>query len=131
MNLSGPLSAISGYGQRLQTATCVISRPGEGDPVFDPETGGYTDPPAQTIYSGNCLVVPTGGDRVQEFGEGPVVTRNYDITLDGLTDAVHVGDTVIVASAADDRLDGMELTVLDVVSSSLPTNRRIVAEEVL
>lgn len=131
MTFTGPLAAAAHYSRRTQSATCTITRPGDGEPVFDPETGTYTDPADVTVYTGSCLVLPTGGDRVQQFGEGPVVLRSFDVTLSGLDDGVEVGDSITVAHDTDPRLDGMALTVLDVQSSSLPTNRRLVAEEVL
>lgn len=126
-----PSPGLSWLQSRWHTAACTISRPGAGEPVFDPETGDYTDPADVTVYTGACSVLPTGGDRVQQFGEGPVVLRSFDVTLSGLDDGVQVGDTITVAHDTDPRLDGMELTVLDVQASSLPTNRRLVAEEVL
>lgn len=48
------------------TAACLITRAGEGESVFDPETGEMTPPPRMTIYEGKC--------RVQQLGEGTSVT---------------------------------------------------------
>lgn len=118
------------YGARLQAASCTITREDpDGEPVLDPETGEMTDPDPIEVYTGACQVLPTGGDRVVEFGEAPTSLRQYDVTLTGLSEDIHVEDTVTVASTADPRLDGLTLFVLDIQKSSLPTNRRLACEE--
>ncbi len=115
---------------RWQTSTCVISRAGAGEPVFDPNTGTYANPASVTIYDGPCMVVPTGGARVVEFGEGPVTLNTYDVVLTGTNevDVVNVGDRVAVSSTADPTIDSATLTVLEAIKSDLVTNRRIICE---
>ena len=103
----------------------------DGEPVFDPDTGNYTEPSALSIYTGPSLVMPVGQDRVTQFGDGPVSLRQYQVTLTGLGTTIHVEDLVTVADTADPDLDGLELRVLDVRKSSLPTNRRLLCEEVI
>lgn len=130
--LSGPLSAAAAYAARQQRATCTVTRTEpDAPPVFDPANGTYTDPAELTIYAGACQVLPVGADRVKQFGDGPTSLRQYDVTLVGLSETVHVQDTVTIASDHDPDLDGLELRVLDVRKSSLPTNRRLTCEEVL
>jgi len=130
--LTGPLSAAGAYARRLQAATCVITREDpDADPVLDPETGQLTDPALTEAYTGPCLVLPVGADRVVDFGENPTSLRQYDVTLTGLSEDIRVEDLVTVASGHDPRLDGLELRVLDITKSSLPTNRRLVCEEVI
>jgi hypothetical protein len=131
VTLPGPTERLKRFQRRWNTAaTCTITRPG-GVPVFDPDTGQYTDPADVTVYSGNCRVAPIGSEQDVKFGEAPLVLRRYNMTLDGLSEAVHVEDVVTVASTADPQLDGMVLRVLDVKKSSLPSNRRLACEEVL
>lgn len=128
----GPSPGMALHEARWHTATCTITRPGAGEPVFDPETGGYTDPPPDTIYTGDCLVTPEGGDRVQQFGEGPVVLRSYTVQIADTTTAVKVGDTITVTGSRDPLLAAdRTLVVLDVPKSELVTVRRLIAEEVL
>ena len=124
------MDAAKAYGRRLMHSTCVVSRP-DGEPVFDPDTGQYVDPPSQTLYDGPCKVVPTGGERVVEFGEGPVTVRTYDINLDGPASGIEVGDMVTVSGSRDPKLNGAELVVLDVPGSDWMTNRHLVVEEQL
>lgn len=130
--LSGPLASAAAYVARHQRATCTVTRADPaGVPVFDPDTGTYTDPADLGIYAGACQVLPVGADRVVQFGDGATSLRQYDVTLNGLSETVHVQDTVTVASDHDPDLDGLELRVLDVRKSSLPTNRRLLCEEVI
>lgn len=116
---------------RWHTATCIITRSG-GDPVRNEETGQLEPAPDTTVYEGPCLVTPEGGDRVQEFGEGPVALRTYTVSIADLTVDVHVEDTVTVTASRDPLLDaGRAMRVLDVPKSELVTVRRLLAEEVL
>lgn len=130
MNLTGPLNALAAYAGRLHTATCTITRPG-GEPVWNDETGTYEPAADVTVYSGACLVTPTGGDRVQEFGEGPVVTRQYTISIEDLTADVQVEDTITITDSRDPLAEGRTMRVLDIPKSELVTVRRLIAEEVL
>lgn len=127
----GPTARLIRLQARWHTATCTITRPGAGDPVWNDETGTYDDPPPTTVYSGACLVTPTGGDRVQEFGEGPVVTRQYTISIEDLTADVHVEDTITITDSRDPLAEGRTMRVLDIPKSELVTVRRLIAEEVL
>lgn len=130
--LSGPLSAAAAYAARQQRATCTVVRADpDAQPVFDPDTGTYTAPADLAVYAGACQVLPVAADRVVQFGDGPTSLRQYEVTLTGLAATVHVEDLVTVTAAADPNLDGLELRVLDVRKSSLPTNRRLICEEVI
>lgn len=113
------------------SATCTITKPGAGDPVFDENTGTYTDPAPVTVYTGACSVRPTGGDRVQEFGEGPVVTRQYTIGITDLDAAVEPGHDVTIDTCRDPQIVGKALVVLDVPKSELVITRQLICEEVL
>ena len=122
------LDAAQAYGRRLMASTCVVSRV-EGEPVFDPGTGEYDEPPTVEVYSGPCKIVPTGGERVVEFGEGPTTVRTYSVNLEGVVEDIEVGDMVVVAGSRDSDLDGRELVVLDVPKSDWITHRHLVVEE--
>lgn len=132
MDLTGPLAAATAYARRLQNASCVITRADtSAGPTLDSETGELTGTDPAEVYDGPCLVLPVGASQVAEFGDRPTSLRQYNVTLKGLSEDVHVEDLVTVASDADPILDGLELRVLDVKKSALPTNRRLVAEEVI
>lgn len=132
MSLTGPLNTVARYARRWQTSTAAITR-GNPDaaPVFDEQTGTYTDPPPIEVYTGPCLIRPAGGQRVAEFGEGPVTLRTYDVTLDGEVSDVRVGDDVAIADSRDPALDGLSMVVLDVPKSDHLTNRQLMVEEVV
>lgn len=126
------LNTLASYAAREHTAACTITRPGSGEPVRNEETGQLEPPEPTTIYSGPCTIVPTGGERVVEFGETVVVLRSYHLEIEDLTVDVHVEDTVTVTSSRDPLLDaGRDLVVFDVPKSELVTVRQLLAEEVL
>lgn len=120
------LDAAAVYGQRLNRSTCVIERETQG--AFDPDTGTHTTTTTQ-VHSGGCKVVPTGGERVVEYGEGPVTLRTYSINLNGPVDGIDIGDIVTVSGSRDPKINGTPLVVLDIPGSDYMTNRHLVVEE--
>lgn len=124
---------MAGTVASTHSATCTITKPDPDapDPTMDPETGLYPDPAAITVYTGPCSVRPTGGDRVQEFGEGPVVTRQYTVGITDLTAAVEPGHDVTIDTCRDPQIVDKTLVVLDVPKSELVITRQLICEEVL
>lgn len=128
----GPSPGIAAHHARWHTSTCTVTREDPaGVPTFNPADGTYTDPADLTVYTGRCLVMPVGQDRVTQFGDRPTSLRRYYVTVTGLTAAIYVEDLVTVTDQADPNLDGVQLRVLDVRKASLPTNRRLMCEETL
>lgn len=121
------LDAAAVYGQRLNRSACTVTRESAG--TFEPDTGQYGNPTVTTIYDGPCKIVPTGGERVVEFGEGPVTLRTYLVTLDGTTAGPQIGDVVSVTGSRDPRINDATLVVLDVPGSDYLSNRQLVVEE--
>ncbi len=114
---------------RLFDSACTVTRPGEGEPVFDPDTGTYVNPPAVEVYTGPCLVRPVErASRVVEAGGAAVSLRTYDVTLPAGT-PVEVADTVTVTVSPDAGLVGQAMRVLDVPYDEWQVNRRVVAED--
>lgn len=124
------LDVLAGYARNFQQASCTITVEVEGD--FNPDTGTYDPPTVTVVYDGSCLVQPTPGARVVEFGEGPTSLRTYEIHLSGQAADVEVGHDVSVSGSRDEQLDASDsLVVIDVEKSSTFTNRRIIVEEQL
>jgi hypothetical protein len=123
------LDLLASYARNFQQASCTITEETPGE--FDPNTGEYGDPSTVDIYTGSCLVQPTPGARVVEFGEGPTSLRTYEVHLNGQVSSVKVGHKVSVSGSRDDQLDAAELVVIDVEKSSTFTNRRVIVEEQL
>lgn len=126
----GPSPGMVEHQSRWHTAACTISRSG-GDPVRNETTGQLEPAPSTTVYTGPCLVTPEGGDRVVNFGEGPVVTRQHTVQIEDLTVDVQVEDTVSITASRDPLAVGRTMRVLDVPKSELVTVRRLTVEEVL
>lgn len=125
------LHSLAAYAQRQHTATCTITRAGAGEPVRNEETGQLEPPASTPVYTGPCLIVAEGGDRVQEFGEGPVALRSYACSIADSTVDVRVEDVVTITDSRDPRLVGAQMRVLDVPKSELVTVRRLILEEQL
>ena len=103
-----------------------------GDPVFDPDTGTYTEPSESTIYTGAGRVMPRpAAETVVAVGEQPVTLRLYDVSLPYDADGIEVDDYWVTTVSVDAELVGRRLRVLDVGWSSLQAGRRLLCQDVL
>lgn len=124
------LDTLAAYGRRFQTARCVITHVEQG--AFDPDTGTHSDPAETVVYDGSCLVQPTGGDRVVQFGERATSLRSYEIVVNGAAPGVRIGDEVTVSGSGDPALnESSSLVVIDTPKTTTLTNRKLLVEEVM
>lgn len=129
--IAGLLSAGRAQAESLMTDACTITRAGAGEPVFDPETGGYTDPPAVTVYEGKCRVQMRGAAAVQnaQLGGEDVTFYDVEVSLPITVTDVEVGDLVTMTAAAfDDGLAGTSYRVHGLHAKSQATARRLLCE---
>lgn len=111
--------------------TCVVTRAGEGEPEFDPETGDYEYPDRVTVYEGPCRVAPLPvQDRQVIFGERAVDLVAFRATFPYDTPEFRKDDHVVVSVSADAQLVGRPLEVHGFEAKSLQTKRRVVLQEV-
>lgn len=111
------------------TETGTVTRPGEGDGVFDPETGEYTFPPPTVVHDGPLLVRPQNrGERVVEAGGATYALTRYDVTLPAGVDVRRADTVTVTAAPYDDALVGVSLTVLDVPLDAWQVARVCVAQ---
>lgn len=111
--------------------TCTITRPAAGDPVFDPETGNYTDPTPLTVYSGKCRVQVTSSldVRSSELGGQAVGLTRITVTIPVDATDVTPEDTVTIDAAAHDPLLATRtLTVKGAEAKTHATARRLECE---
>lgn len=101
--------------------TCRITRPGDGSPVFNPDTGQYENPAPVTVYEGKCRIPTSGGNSFgftrngaadQSFGVG-----EYPLDLPADTVGVEPGHEVTYLTAPD--APGLEGRVFGIVSPIL------------
>lgn len=121
--------------ERLMVDSCTITRPGEGEPVFNNDTGQYDPPPPVTVYSGRCRVqVPGDIASSQDVaaGEREWTTQQAVVSLpvEGSED-VRIGHTVHMDAVVHDAaLEGREFGVRALHHKSHATARRLRCEEV-
>ena len=123
------LDGLSIVAAKHRTATATITRPGAGDPTYDPNTNSYTNPTEDTVHTGPCSIAPAGSDRVVDFGDGPVTIRTYTVRLSGAVEGIQVGDDLAVSGSRDPKLNGVTLQVLDILGSTWVTDRTLLCEE--
>ena len=113
---------------------CSITRAGVGQPVFDPGTGQYTDPPRVDVYVGKCRTQVTaiianstdsqGGERAYR-----VQGSEFQLPLTG-TDNVSIGDVAeITAAGFDPALVLRKFTIIARFEKTHATSRRLRVEE--
>jgi hypothetical protein len=126
--------------ESLMSDTCRITRPGDGDPVFDPNTGTYTDPPPVTVYEGKCRFNVPGqiaGSQTASGGDATWTVQDSVLSLPidgpGYTAGEEVGpdQTVECLTAAyDATLPGHKFGVVAAHRESQATARRLRVREV-
>src|SRR5687768_11558344 len=106
--------------------SCTITR-ASGEPVFDENTGRYTDPEPDTVYSGACRIAPLGTqDRATIFGDKAVDLVAYQGSFPYDAPLFEKDDRVEVTESADAQLVGRALEVHGFEVKSLQTKRRVI-----
>lgn len=103
-----------------------------GAPVFDKETGTYSQTAGELVYEGPCRVRVAGqgrGDVVVQAGEEPITLRTYDVTLPWDATGIEVDHVLAVTESSDSALVGRPLRVRDVRFGSWDLGRRLVVED--
>jgi hypothetical protein len=118
--------------ESLMVDACTITRPGAGDPVFDPSTGGYTNPEPVTVHAGPCRVQVNAPDSTSEdFGGRSVTTSPLRVSVPMSVTGVRQQDLVtITAAALDPDLAGRTFRVEYAPAKTHMTARRLECEEV-
>lgn len=117
--------------ESLMVDTATITRPGAGEPVFDPNTGTYTNSDPSTVYTGKCRVQLTDSldVRAQEFGALAVNLSRVTVSIPIDATDVQTEDVVTITSAVHDPvLVGRDFTVQGVPAKTHATARRLEAE---
>lgn len=94
-----------------------VWKPGTGDPVFNPNTGQYDDPPDVMVWEGPVLVRPQGRD-VQIVNGGSTgltyaLTR-YDVTMPAETPADRGMWLIVTDCTFEPELVGLRINLVDV-----------------
>lgn len=110
-------------------AVCRITRP-SGPPVFDPDTGSYTDPEPDVVYEGPCRVrtINTQDMDTQVGGLHESLSRYVGTVPWGCGD-VQVDDMLTVTDGTDLNIVGRTFAVTDVRYSEWGIDRRLVLED--
>jgi hypothetical protein len=106
-----------------QTATCVITGPASGPPVFNAGTGMSQPPVGTQHYAGSCRVQRLDDQITTTEGGDQVTTRQYLVAIDWWAYAVKVGDLVTVTDSNDPMLAAGHVTVQRVIRGSLRFER--------
>lgn len=137
MRATARLGSMRKRAESRMTDTCRITRPGDGDPVFNNETGQYDPPPPVTVYEGPCRIPPRGMSSSQAEAPGVSWTvgefpLDLPVTHAGYTTDEHVavGQTVeYLAAEHDTDLVGRKFGVVEVGRVSQSTARRLRVKE--
>lgn len=128
MSVEAAVAAGRLAAEQLMLDSCVITRAGSGQGVWNDTTGRYDPPAASTVYSGRCKVqtrdVQVANPDVAGR-EAFVVDWTVHLPVVGSED-VRQGDTVTVTGAVlDVALVGRVFTVDGPHLGSLKTARRL------
>jgi len=131
VGLTAALESGRALAEQLMTDAVIITAPGEGEPVFDPETGDYSTPEPVTLYEGKCRVqVPNVMETTPEYGGREVTVQTAILSVPVGVEDVPVGATATITAAAfDPDLVGAVYRVTALHHKSQPTARRFRVEE--
>lgn len=123
-------AALRSTVDRFLVDSCVI-RENVPAPVFDDDSGTYSDTTGDVVYSGRCWIRASMFQRDAEAGESLVSTRMYDVTLPWDTVGVNRDHLLTVTESDDPHLVGRVLRVSDLKGGSNNPHRRLVCEDTL
>lgn len=101
---------------------CVITRPSEDEPVFDEDTGEYTEGDPTDVFTGACFITPPRGVTEHEVGAGGkrMLVRLYRAKIPHDAPLPAPDDIfTVTASQYDPELVGRDLVVTNVDLSSV------------
>lgn len=135
-DVTAALPDLRAAAESLMVDTCIITRDGEGEPVFNSETGQYERPGRTTVYEGKCRLqdnrVQVGSPDQSSQAGLAISVQNTELQLpvDG-TGHIVPGDVAEILSCRFDlSLIGRKLTVEGPHGKSHATTRRLRVKEV-
>lgn len=88
----------------LMRSQCEIRRP-DGERVFDPETGTYSDPGHTVVYAGICQFrtksTASPAKRETDVGEAELVSEAYAVAIPYDAPFVQVSDDLVITESDD------------------------------
>lgn len=131
MSAQTALLAGRAAAEAMMLDACTITRAGTGGPVFDPDTGEYTEPTPTTVYSGACKVQARTSVSTSAVGGELLTMMQVEVHVPMSVTGVQVNDVVtITASVNDAALVDRGYRVTDDPAKSFATARRLRCEEV-
>lgn len=129
------LRAGRAAAEALMVDTCRITRDGQGEPTWDPETGTYTPPARTVVYEGRCRVRATDSTVIGDVEAGEqqlgVVRRSVRLPVVLATEAIRRDDLVEILTSVNPGLVGQTFNVQAPFDDSLGTARRVPVEKVV
>lgn len=110
------------------TARCTIDRDGTGDPVWDEDTGTWTQPARVVLHTDvPCRIQQQKQPQVADVGQQQVSTHDYLVPVPITITDVELGQQLLVTVNLDDpSLVGRRLEITDVQRGSLAWERDLV-----
>lgn len=107
---------------------CLITR-GSGDPIFDEDTGTYTQG-SSTLYAGRCRVQASLMAAEQDAGDAFNIVNRVTISVPIGTLGLAKGDLVTITEAADNpQILNAQYRVRSIQDKSQATAVRLECEE--
>lgn len=130
-DIATALPALRAEAEARMVDACTITRAGDDDTTFDPNTGTYTDAADTAVYSGKCEVQVTDGLNAQrtEAGGTEISITRVTVKVPVSVTGVERGDLVTITEATNDSdLAGQVFSVVGLHSKSYATARRLQVE---
>lgn len=124
--------------EALMIDTCRITRPGDGVPVFDEDTGQYTNPEPVVVYEGKCRIQVRSDINSNAvaavIGEHEFTYRTgtLQLPIEGTGDVSTDSTAIVTACPLDADMVGRQLHVMaETKGKTHATHRRYRIREVV
>ena len=133
-DIAAVLPELRAQAESLMVDSCRITGPGEGDPVWDPDSGTYTDPAPVVVFEGRCQLpkVEPSGQSV-DSGETNWAVGIVQIKLPMSAAPGEAGDPLAVADGHSVEVTsrpGLLMSVRFVVPQTWEKSRKVSCEVV-
>lgn len=133
-DIAAALPELRRQAESRMTDTCRITQPGDGEPVWDPATGTYTQPTV-TVYEGKCRIkAPALVNPFQSSGGSVETWQVEESILSVPVDAPSIDSAMTVTyltAPNNPNLPGRVFGVVGPHHESTATAQRVLVREVV
>lgn len=129
MSVTTAVKQAQKAAERMMVDTCVISRPSDGPPIRDPETGESHPPPPIEVYDGRCKVQVSSASSTIITGNAPAIVQKLELHIPVSASTPEIGDKVTLTDTpGKPERTGQKFTVAAILDKTFQSAQRLQVE---